>query len=108
MLSLIDCAFKHGFPEQYAVYVLYIVYIYTIFIYYIYCVCKTFFHGNGQVHRDVKAAYFMLDLNGNVMLPDYGKMGWMVEGGWDRRTPPDLCWHALLDGAGDHEASVRL
>lgn len=103
VLSLMSCAFKDGLPEHYAVYVLH-------------CVCKAleYFHGNGQVHRDVKAANLMLDLNGNAMLSDYGMMGWMVEGGWDRKQRQTFigtpCWMApeVMEQASgyDYKADV--
>lgn len=87
VLSLMNCVFREGLPEDYARYVLW-------------CVLKAleYFHGNGQMHRDVKAANLLLDSNGNTMLADYGMMGWMVEGGWDRKQRQTFvgtpCWMA--------------
>lgn len=103
VLSLMNCAFREGLPEKYAVYVLY-------------CVLKAleYFHGNMQIHRDVKAANLMLDSHGNVMLSDYGMMGWMVEGGWDRKQRQTFvgtpCWMApeVMEQASgyDYKADV--
>lgn len=87
VLSLMNCAFRDGLPEEYSRYVLW-------------CVLNAleYFHGNGQLHRDVKAANLMLDSQGNTMLSDYGMMGWMVEGGWDRKQRQTFvgtpCWMA--------------
>lgn len=87
VLSLMNCAFRDGLPEEYALYVLW-------------CVLNAleYFHGNGQMHRDVKAANLMFDSQGNTMLSDYGMMGWMVEGGWDRKQRQTFvgtpCWMA--------------
>eukprot|EP00177_Eucheuma_denticulatum_P007966 GFKZ01014509.1.p1 GENE.GFKZ01014509.1~~GFKZ01014509.1.p1 ORF type:complete len:1434 (-),score=190.04 GFKZ01014509.1:1509-5540(-) len=87
VLSLMNCAFREGLPEDYARYVLW-------------CVLNAleYFHGNGQIHRDVKAANLMFDSHGNTMLSDYGMMGWMVEGGWDRKQRQTFvgtpCWMA--------------
>lgn len=87
VLSLMDCAFPDGLPESYAVYVLHGL-----------LKALEYFHGNSQIHRDVKAANLMLDAQGNVMLTDYGMMGWMVEGGWDRKQRQTFvgtpCWMA--------------
>lgn len=87
VLSLMSCAFPNGLPEHFAVYI-------------IWCVLSAleYFHSNGQIHRDVKAANLMLDSHGNTMLSDYGMMGWMVEGGWDRKQRQTFvgtpCWMA--------------
>lgn len=87
VLSLMNCAFPDGLPENYAVYVLHGL-----------LKALEYFHGNSQIHRDVKAANLMLDAQGNVMLTDYGMMGWMVEGGWDRKQRQTFvgtpCWMA--------------
>lgn len=87
VLSLMECAFSQGLPEPYAVYVLHGL-----------LKALEYFHGNNQIHRDVKAANLMLDAQGNVMLTDYGMMGWMVEGGWDRKQRQTFvgtpCWMA--------------
>ena len=103
VLSLMNCAFRDGLPEDYAVYILW-------------CVLNAldYFHGNGQMHRDVKAANLMLDSNGNTMLSDYGMMGWMVEGGWDRKQRQTFvgtpCWMApeVMEQASgyDYKADV--
>lgn len=103
VLSLMNCAYPDGLSEQYAIYVLY-------------CILKAleYFHGNGQIHRDVKAANLMLDSHGNVMLSDYGMMGWMVEGGWDRKQRQTFvgtpCWMApeVMEQASgyDYKADV--
>mmetsp|Transcript_11087 Transcript_11087/g.22096 ORF Transcript_11087/g.22096 Transcript_11087/m.22096 type:complete len:685 (-) Transcript_11087:1752-3806(-) len=57
-----------------------------------------YFHSNGQMHRDVKAANILMDASGNVMLSDYGVMGWMVEGGMERKMRQTFvgtpCWMA--------------
>eukprot|EP00189_Rhodosorus_marinus_P007572 CAMPEP_0184752620 /NCGR_PEP_ID=MMETSP0315-20130426/43670_1 /TAXON_ID=101924 /ORGANISM="Rhodosorus marinus, Strain UTEX LB 2760" /LENGTH=863 /DNA_ID=CAMNT_0027231961 /DNA_START=514 /DNA_END=3105 /DNA_ORIENTATION=+ len=45
-----------------------------------------YFHKHGQIHRDVKAANILLTSQGQVMLSDYGVMGWMVEGGVERKA----------------------
>lgn len=87
VLSLMNCAYREGLPEEYARYILW-------------CILKAleYFHGNGQMHRDVKAANLLLDSTGNTMLADYGMMGWMVEGGWDRKQRQTFvgtpCWMA--------------
>lgn len=87
VLSMMTCAHQDGLPEQLAIYVLF-------------CVLNAleYFHGNRQIHRDVKAANLMLDSRGNVMLSDYGMMGWMVEGGFDRKQRQTFvgtpCWMA--------------
>lgn len=87
VLSLMNCAFREGLREDYARYILW-------------CVLNAleYFHGNGQIHRDVKAANLMFDSQGNTMLSDYGMMGWMVEGGWDRKQRQTFvgtpCWMA--------------
>ncbi|CDF39750.1 Serine/threonine protein kinase [Chondrus crispus] len=103
VLSLMNCAYREGLPEEYARYVLW-------------CVLKAleYFHGNGQMHRDVKAANLLLDSNGNTMLADYGMMGWMVEGGLDRKQRQTFvgtpCWMApevMMQGDGyDYKADI--
>lgn len=103
VLSLMNCAHPDGLPENYAAYVLH-------------CLLKAldYFHSNGQIHRDVKAANLMLDSHGNVMLSDYGMMGWMVEGGWDRKQRQTFvgtpCWMApeVMEQASgyDYKADV--
>lgn len=103
VLSLMACAFPSGLPEDYAVYILW-------------CVLSAleYFHSNGQIHRDVKAANLMLDSHGNTMLSDYGMMGWMVEGGWDRKQRQTFvgtpCWMApeVMEQTGgyDYKADI--
>lgn len=105
VLSLMNCAsaFRDGLPEDYAIYVLWSV-----------LKALEYFHGNGQMHRDVKAANLMLDSQGNTMLSDYGMMGWMVEGGWDRKQRQTFvgtpCWMApeVMEQASgyDYKADV--
>ncbi|KAA8497323.1 Serine/threonine-protein kinase OSR1 [Porphyridium purpureum] len=57
-----------------------------------------YFHSQGQMHRDIKAGNILLDSKGNVMLSDYGVMGWMVEGGLERKVRQTFvgtpCWMA--------------
>ncbi|KAI0567476.1 Serine/threonine protein kinase [Gracilaria domingensis] len=85
--ALMSLMYTDGVSEPLAVYVLH-------------CVLQAleYFHSNGQMHRDVKAANLLLDSQGNVMLSDYGVMGWMVEGGWDRKQRQTFvgtpCWMA--------------
>ena len=103
VLSLMNCAYREGLPEEYTRYVLW-------------CVLKAleYFHGNQQMHRDVKAANLLLDSNGNTMLADYGMMGWMVEGGLDRKQRQTFvgtpCWMApevMMQGDGyDYKADI--
>lgn len=66
--SLLDCSHLEGVPEDLAVYILW-------------CVLNAldYFHGNGQIHRDVKAANLMLDSDGKVLLSDFGMMAWMED-----------------------------
>ncbi|PXF44048.1 Serine/threonine-protein kinase fray2 [Gracilariopsis chorda] len=101
--ALMTLMYSDGIDEPLAVYVLH-------------CVLKAleYFHGNGQMHRDVKAANLLLDSQGNVMLSDYGVMGWMVEGGWDRKQRQTFvgtpCWMApeVMEQASgyDYKADV--
>ncbi len=70
VLDLIHDVYPSGLPEAHAVYVLWSL-----------LKAIDYFHRNNQIHRDVKAANILLDSKGNVMLSDYGMMGWMVEGG---------------------------
>jgi len=85
--SLIRCMFPNGLDEPLAQYILHES-----------LKALEYFHSQGQIHRDVKAANIMLDSKGNVMLSDYGVMGWMVEGGMERKMRQTFvgtpCWMA--------------
>ncbi|CAN8075883.1 unnamed protein product [Agarophyton chilense] len=101
--ALMNIMYSDGLTEPLAIYVLH-------------CVLKAleYFHSHGQMHRDVKAANLLLDSQGNVMLSDYGMMGWMVEGGWDRKQRQTFvgtpCWMApeVMEQASgyDYKADV--
>lgn len=85
--SLLACAYPDGMPPETAIYI-------------IHSTLKAveYFHSNGQIHRDIRAANVMLDSHGQPMLSDYGMMGWMVEGGWERKQRQTFvgtpCWMA--------------
>lgn len=85
--SLISCVYPDGLPPATAIYVLHSA-----------LKALDYFHSNGQIHRDVRAANILLDARGQVMLSDYGMMGWMVEGGWERKQRQTFvgtpCWMA--------------
>jgi serine/threonine protein kinase len=85
--SLFTCMYSDGLPPATAVYVLHST-----------LRALDYFHTNGQLHRDVRAANILLDAHGKVMLSDYGMMGWMVEGGWERKQRQTFvgtpCWMA--------------
>ncbi len=87
VLDLMTESYPTGLPESLAVYVIYSV-----------LNAIDYFHDNNQIHRDVKARNVLLDSKGNVMLSDYGMMGWMVEGGWERKQRQTFigtpCWMA--------------
>lgn len=87
VLDLMSESYPTGLPEPLAVYVIYSV-----------LNAIDYFHDNNQIHRDVKARNVLLDSKGNVMLSDYGMMGWMVEGGWERKQRQTFigtpCWMA--------------
>ncbi|KAJ8906254.1 hypothetical protein NDN08_002747 [Rhodosorus marinus] len=73
--SLLNGLFPGGMPEPLAQYLLFE----TV-------KALDYFHKHGQIHRDVKAANILLTSQGQVMLSDYGVMGWMVEGGVERKA----------------------
>lgn len=85
--DLITDVYPTGLPEAHAIYVLRSL-----------LQAIEYFHRNNQIHRDIKAANLLLDSKGNVMLSDYGMMGWMVEGGWQRKQRQTFvgtpCWMA--------------
>lgn len=85
--SLISCQYTTGLPPATAIYVLHSV-----------LAALDYFHANGQIHRDVRAANIMLDATGQVLLSDYGMMGWMVEGPSERKLRQTFvgtpCWMA--------------
>eukprot|EP00178_Gracilaria_changii_P022013 TRINITY_DN651_c0_g1_i1.p1 TRINITY_DN651_c0_g1~~TRINITY_DN651_c0_g1_i1.p1 ORF type:complete len:1218 (-),score=159.91 TRINITY_DN651_c0_g1_i1:12917-16570(-) len=101
--ALMSLTYTDGLSEPLAVYVLHSV-----------LKALDYFHSHGQMHRDVKAANLLLDSQGNVMLSDYGMMGWMVEGGWDRKQRQTFvgtpCWMApeVMEQASgyDYKADV--
>lgn len=72
--SLLDCLFPHGMDEELVRYVLHQM-----------LKAVEYFHSRGQMHRDIKAANLLLDASGQVLLADYGVMGWMVEHGLERK-----------------------
>uniref|UniRef100_A0A7S3EJX3 Protein kinase domain-containing protein n=2 Tax=Rhodosorus marinus TaxID=101924 RepID=A0A7S3EJX3_9RHOD len=72
--SLLNGMFPGGMPEPLTQYLLFE----TV-------KALDYFHKHGQIHRDVKAANILLTSQGQVMLSDYGVMGWMVEGGVERK-----------------------
>jgi len=85
--SLMDCSFPEGMDEPLVQYIL----------------CGVlraiaYFHENGQIHRNIKAANILLTVDGRVMLSDYGLVGWMVEGGLKRSIRQTFvgtpCWMA--------------
>jgi serine/threonine protein kinase len=85
--SLLACAYPDGLPPPVATYILHSV-----------VAALDYFHSNGLIHRDVRAANIMLDARGQALLSDYGMMGWMVEGGWERKQRQTFvgtpCWMA--------------
>jgi serine/threonine protein kinase len=85
--SLFTCVYPDGLPSSTAIYILHSA-----------LKALDYFHSNGQIHRDVRAANILLDARGEVMLSDYGMMGWMVEGGWERKQRQTFvgtpCWMA--------------
>eukprot|EP00172_Hildenbrandia_rubra_P002626 Plantae.Rhodophyta-Hildenbrandia_rubra.ctg3614.p1 GENE.Plantae.Rhodophyta-Hildenbrandia_rubra.ctg3614~~Plantae.Rhodophyta-Hildenbrandia_rubra.ctg3614.p1 ORF type:complete len:984 (+),score=210.52 Plantae.Rhodophyta-Hildenbrandia_rubra.ctg3614:1183-4134(+) len=87
VLSLMTCALPNGLEEELAKYILFSM-----------AKALDYFHTNNQMHRDVRAANVMLNAHGKVMLSDYGMMGWMVEGGWERKQRQTFigtpCWMA--------------
>ncbi len=73
-----------------------------------------YFHRNSQIHRNIKAANILLDCNGNVMLSDYGMMGWMVDGGWERKQRQTFvgtpCWMApeVMEQTSGYDSKVDI
>eukprot|EP00871_Galdieria_phlegrea_P000954 jgi/Galph1/185/GphlegSOOS_G4976.1 len=85
--SLMDCSFPDGMDEPLVQYILNGV-----------LRAIQYFHENGQIHRNIKAANILLTVDGRVMLSDYGLVGWMVEGGLKRSIRQTFvgtpCWMA--------------
>mmetsp|Transcript_9008 Transcript_9008/g.27079 ORF Transcript_9008/g.27079 Transcript_9008/m.27079 type:complete len:682 (+) Transcript_9008:44-2089(+) len=85
--SLMQCLYPEGFPEALTKYLLHEA-----------LKGLDYFHKQKQLHRDVKAANILLTSNGNAMLSDYGVMGWMIEGGVERKACQTFvgtpCWMA--------------
>lgn len=102
--SLLACHYQEkGLPPKTAVYILHST-----------LKALDYFHANNQIHRDVRAANILLDAHGQVMLSDYGMMGWMVEGGWEKQQRQTFvgtpCWMApeVMEQTGgyDYKADI--